>query len=230
MTPFTYRPTPIHRRQPAPSLEPRRLPQSTVPHTFNVLIDYTDCFSTFYAALATYAGEEGIENSFEERAASLDCDDLVRMATQSLGDMICRGTQQLGNGVSYSDVAHLTKHAIVRETLWPDGPNLMPYRPVPTPTEQYHLDLMEDSVSSVISEMFHGCLRRGHEAPCDAILWRTTVAMMIETAQAIETAGRQLHIGEHSLMCYEIDQAFPAKDRQGRVGDAYIYVIAMRGP
>lgn len=214
-----------------PNLAPRRLPLSQPPHGFNVLVDFTDIFGVYYAAMATYApSEDSPDECFGERAAGMICDDIISMGVQALGDVIRRGTQHLGTGVSYSAVAQLTKQVTVRECLWPEHRMDLVYRPNPTPTEQYHLDLLEDSASSAIAAMFSGCNRVESDAFVDAAVWRAVIAMTLEIAQAIECAGRAMAISEYALMSYEIDHAFPAKDRAGRVGDAYIYVIALRGP
>lgn len=226
-----YRPSPpIHRMQPSPSGEPRRLPMAQPPHEFNVLIDYTDTMSTFYEALASVNPPENVSDSFEDRLLSLSCDDVVQMAIQALGDMVCRGSQVMESGVGYFDVAQLMRQVPVRETLWPYSAVDLVYRPSPTPTEQYHLDLMEDNVANAIHDLFQGCGRVTTEAMSDVIVWRAVVATLLDTARAIVTAGRILGMTENALMCYAIEQAFPAKDHQGRVGNAYIYVISLRGP
>lgn len=183
--------------------------------------------------MADYCTVEGEVDSFADRLAGMDCGDLIAMATTALGNIICRGTQQLGTGVGYSDVGNLVSTATIREILWPNDMAERLYHPPLTATQQYHLDLMEDTISGVISEMFLGSNRTSAasaDGRYDAILWRTIVALVIETAQAISTAGAYLRITEPSLMCYEVHDAHPAATREGTVPDAYIYVITMHGP
>lgn len=200
------------------------LPEPARVKSFNIAIDYTPIFTDFYEALASVDIPEDIPDSFQGRLVAMTPHDLVTVAMEALSGMIAHGSQYT-TGVSFCDIADLFRLAVIQGILFPerDVPSYQ-MTPVPTPTQQYHVDLLEGQLTAAIEDFFDSSLRSNVHAPDDVLLWRALVAIMIETSRAIKAAGLELNISETGLISYTLEEP------KAMSPESYSYVLTLTGP
>lgn len=192
----------------------RRLLPPVRREQLSFIIDLSEHLTHFFEVVWNFRDQDGIEGAMTQTSDM----DLIVLAQETIADMLVKGGEF--NGISHADIGDLKRQGEVRAILYPEMSNRFTYKPIPSPTESYHMAIFEDQMGLAIRKFYGRYQARNAEV--DVLMWRVLGGLVLDIAQAVGTVGTQENLSEMAMMNYEFGATRPLGARV-----EYVYLMKL---